>query len=69
MQTNNEPLIVGTHNGIFHSDEVVAIALLKILYKNIKQINVIRSRDLKMLKAKSTILIDIGGGKFDRYEK
>lgn len=69
MQTNNEPLIIGTHNGIFHSDEVVAISLLKILYENIKQINVIRSRDLKMLKTKCTLLIDIGGGKFDHHQK
>lgn len=69
MQTNNEPLIIGTHNDIFHSDEVVAISLLKILYENIKQINVIRSRDLKMLKTKCTLLIDIVGGKFDHHQK
>ena len=66
---NNNLFVIGTHNGIFHSDEIVAISLLKILLNDIKEIEIIRSRDLNLLKEKCDILIDIGGGKFDHHQK
>ena len=64
-----EKLIIGTHNGIFHADEVVAIAILNLLYNGYKDIHVIRSRDLKLLRNKCNILVDIGGGNFDHHQK
>lgn len=62
-------LVVGTHNGIFHCDEVLAIAMLGLLIKDIGKVNVIRSRDIKYLEDKTDFLVDIGGGKFDHHQK
>jgi len=65
---NNESntLCVGTHNSIFHCDEVVAIAILSILNNDI---NVIRSRDLDFLKQNTDLLVDIGGDEFGHHQK
>ena len=54
-----------THNGIFHCDEVVAIAILEIAHMNIDAI-VVRTRDFNELN-KADIIIDIGGGIFDHH--
>lgn len=40
--------IIGTHNGIFHSDEIVACGILKNLFKDVKEVEIIRSRDIKL---------------------
>ena len=61
--------VIGTHNGIFHCDELVAISLFKILLKDIKNVQIIRSRDLKYLNEKCNVLIDKGEGKFDHHQK
>ncbi len=55
----------GTHNGIFHCDEVVGIAILEIAYMN-TDAYVVRTRNLEELN-KLDIVIDIGGGKFDHH--
>ena len=60
--------IIGTHNGIFHSDEIVACGILKNLFKDVKEVEIIRSRDIKLLNEKCNILVDIGGGKFDHHQ-
>ena len=57
---------IGTHSGIFHLDEVVAISLMN-LYNNEQNVTVIRTRDPNELK-KCHMLIDIGGGKFDHHQ-
>jgi len=57
--TNNT--VVTTHNGAFHTDEIVAIALYKAFVKS--DITIIRTRDTKLLK-ESDIRIDVGG-KYD----
>lgn len=59
-------LIIGTHNGIFHSDEVVACAILSLLNSN-KVIKVIRSRNEKDLQD-CDICVDIGGDKYDHHQ-
>ena len=51
--TNN----VGTHNGIFHSDEVVATAIIDILTGINNTTNVIRSRDLDLLNKNAEFMI------------
>ncbi len=55
----------GTHNGIFHCDEVLAMAALIIAYGNTK-IYVVRTRNPDKLN-ELDIVIDIGGGKFDHH--
>lgn len=55
----------GTHNGIFHCDEVVGIAALEIAHID-KEVYVVRTRNLDELN-KLDIVIDIGGGMFDHH--
>ena len=55
----------GTHNGIFHCDEVVGIAILEIAHMN-ADAYVVRTRNIDELN-KLDIVIDIGGGMFDHH--
>ncbi|EDV93543.1 GH19378 [Drosophila grimshawi] len=61
------PLTIGTHNGIFHCDEVVACFMLKQLpeYENAE---IFRSRDINALRDKCDIIMDVGG-EFDHKKK
>lgn len=59
-------LVIGTHNGIFHSDEVVACAILSLLNSG-KSIRIVRSRDKKDLE-NCDICVDIGGGEYDHHQ-
>ena len=59
-------IIIGTHNGIFHTDEIVAIAILCLLYGWHKKIIIVRSRNLDIL-SECDISVDIGGGKYDHH--
>lgn len=63
---NKFQLTIGTHNGIFHSDEVLACAILYLLNSHI-QVNILRTRDNEML-ARCNICVDIGGGDFDHHQ-
>ena len=58
--------VIGTHNGLFHCDEVVAVAILSLLYDN--HIMVRRTRDPKVL-AHCDIVVDVGGGQYDHHMK
>lgn len=60
-----ERLIIGTHNGIFHSDEVVAIAIMCIAHNN--KVCIVRTRDSEELN-KCDVLVDIGGGYYDHHQ-
>lgn len=62
----NKYFIIGTHNGVFHSDEVVACAILCLLNKG-KEIQIIRTRDDLILN-QCYICVDIGGGNFDHHQ-
>lgn len=55
----------GTHNGIFHCDEVVGIAVLEIAHIDIDAY-VVRTRNPNELN-KLDIVIDIGSGMFDHH--
>lgn len=60
--------IIGTHDGTFHSDEVVACAILALLHSN-KKVEIVRSKDISFLKAKHPhIMVDIGGGTYDHHQ-
>lgn len=62
----NDILTIGTHNGIFHSDEVVACAILCLINSNIS-VQILRSREIEFLK-NCDICVDIGGGKYDHHK-
>lgn len=63
MNTKNM-ITVGTHNGIFHQDEVVAIALIYLLYGD--TVTVKRTRNPKIL-SRCDLVVDVGGGEFDHH--
>lgn len=60
-------LVIGTHNGIFHADEVVAIAILCLHYKDY-EIIIVRTRDENVL-ALCDICVDVGEGKYDHHQR
>lgn len=50
-------MLIGTHDGVFHADEVMACAILRRLYPDAR---IIRTRDPVCL-AQCDILVDVGG--------
>uniref|UniRef100_H2ZNV2 Uncharacterized protein n=1 Tax=Ciona savignyi TaxID=51511 RepID=H2ZNV2_CIOSA len=50
---------IGTHNGTFHCDEVLACYLLKLLPRY-KDAEVVRTRDMDIIE-KCDIVVDVGG--------
>ena len=55
---------LGTHNGKFHADDVMATAILRLLLGNLK---VIRTRDESILQ-KLDFVYDISLGEFDHHQ-
>ncbi|MBC2582602.1 MYG1 family protein [Clostridium sp. DJ247] len=53
---------VGTHDGRFHADEVMATSILKEIF----QIELVRTRDIELLD-ELDIVYDVGGGEFDHH--
>ena len=56
MKKIEKKIFIVTNSGVFHSDEIVSIALFKILYGNL---NVIRTRDEGMM-ASADYVINVG---------
>lgn len=54
---------VGTHNGTFHGDEVIAYVILKEVFG---ELNLVRSRKEEALN-QCEIVFDVGGGKYDHH--
>ena len=50
---------IGTHDGTFHCDEVLACSLLKML-PEYKDAEIVRTRNPQLL-AKCDIVVDVGG--------
>lgn len=67
LRTENAPLVIGTHDGTFHCDELLACFMLKQLpeYQNAK---IIRSRNTLELLEHCDIVVDVGG-EFDHERK
>lgn len=65
-EKRNNVLTIGTHNGIFHSDEVLACAILCLTNSNLS-VQILRTRNCDML-TRCDICVDIGGGKFDHHQ-
>ena len=60
--------VIVTHKGIFHSDDVVAVAILCLLHRN-ENIVVIRcSRDDNDTQSMCSICVDVGEGAFDHHQ-
>jgi len=64
MINENDIKTLGTHNGKFHADDVMATAILKLLLGKIK---VIRTRDENILR-KLDFVYDISLGEFDHHQ-
>ena len=65
----NNRVVIGTHNGKFHCDEVLACAMLKLLPQYSDAV-VKRSRDPTILEG-CDIVVDVGGvfdPKIHRYD-
>ncbi|KAA0550031.1 MYG1 family protein [Bacillus sp. BGMRC 2118] len=54
---------VGTHNGTFHADDVIAFVILDELYGPLE---LIRTRDKELLDT-CDLVFDVGGGKYDHH--
>ncbi len=69
IMTTQTPLRIAVHDGVFHADDVFAVAILKIIHKDIE---IIRSRDEAVL-AQAQMRLDVGGkyapesGDFDHH--
>ena len=60
--------IIGTHDGIFHADEVVACAILTLFHSS-EVIEIVRSKEISYLVEKGVdIFVDVGGGDFDHHQ-
>lgn len=75
IQAENGIIRIGTHDGIFHADEVFAVALIQDACKALgKKFETIRSRDTAMLDG-CTLRVDVGGkyspgtGDFDHHHE
>lgn len=62
----NDKLVIGTHNGIFHADEIVACAIL-CLFHFTRSVQILRTRDPNML-LQCDICVDVGGGHYDHHQ-
>ena len=70
----NASKTIGTHDGAFHADEVVACAMLTKYTSLYKDAEIIRTRNLSILE-KLDIVVDVGGvydpskNRFDHHQK
>lgn len=68
---NSHPVVIATHDGVFHADDVCAVAALMLVYPDA---TVIRTRDAARL-ASADVVIDVGAeyapekGRFDHHQK
>lgn len=59
IDNDTKSLTVGTHDGIFHADDVVALAIIMLAYAR-TTINIVRTRDAAKL-AECDVVVDVGG--------
>lgn len=73
MSSEAEKVVIGTHSGVFHCDEILACFMLQQLPKY-KSASIVRSRDESILKDCS-IVVDVGNvfdpekHRFDHHQK
>jgi uncharacterized UPF0160 family protein len=71
MAPSDEPVLIATHSGGFHADDIVGVAVLQILFPNSR---LVRTRDAEKI-ARADFAVDVGGvwdpasGRFDHHQK
>lgn len=61
MTVTNAPIIIATHNGGYHADDVFAVATLSlVLERRGKEFQVVRTRDESVIH-QADIVVDVGG--------
>lgn len=63
-------LALGTHNGEFHADDLLATAALMHALKPYHfDVRIVRSRDVDYLTNQCNLIYDVGGGKYDHHDR
>ena len=71
VASTSNSCVIGTHDGVFHADDVCAVAALTIVHPDAA---LIRTRDADRL-AKADVVVDVGGvydpdrGRFDHHQR
>ena len=69
LTKSNGVLKLAVHNGVFHADDVLCVAMIKNKLKELglsREVEIIRSRNPETL-AQADIVMDVGGGKYDHH--
>ena len=61
---NKNPISIGTHDGKFHTDELIAITLIRKVIPG--DVNITRTRDPKLLDS-CDLVVDVGHKNFGKY--
>lgn len=67
----SRPIVIATHNGSFHADDVFGVAVLLLLHPGAE---LVRTRDAELI-AKADFAVDVGGewdasrGRFDHHQR
>lgn len=67
VTNNSNPVVIGTHDGVFHADDVLAVAALTIVHPDAR---VVRTRDPAKLD-RADVVVDVGGvydAEHDRFD-
>lgn len=59
---------VAIHDGVFHADDILCVALINVIAKKNNLVEVIRTRDNDLIE-KADIACDIGFGDFDHHQE
>ncbi|MDB5848800.1 MAG: hypothetical protein JWP29_2552 [Rhodoferax sp.] len=68
---NSRPVVIATHNGSFHADDVFGVAVLLLLHPDAA---LLRTRDAEVI-AQADFAVDVGGewdaarGRFDHHQR
>ncbi len=60
MSTEKQTLVIATHNGSFHADDILGVATLFLAYEHTHSITVIRTRNTESIE-QADIVLDVGG--------
>jgi len=64
----NEIKTVAVHDGVFHADDILCVALINVIAKkNVDVVEVIRTRNQDLIE-KADIACDVGLGEFDHHQ-
>lgn len=81
MKDDNSEYVIATHNGVFHADDVFAVATLSLLFEkkeghvlgDLRPVRIVRTRDLAVWNT-ADFVVDVGlvydpaKGRFDHHQ-